>query len=122
MTLEDSWKGIATGNDDRVPTNRTPVVEGTSSIGKGLDVTAPTRGSNTGPLIKPPPDNRFNVGVRTGLLDETGLKKPAVDGVGSNTEMDGFKSAVRIGRPLATGLKIGAGTVGVRSCADGVVD
>jgi hypothetical protein len=119
--LADGCIGTAAGRDDKVPTNRVVVAGSTLRTGAGLDVTAPTRGSNKGSLIRPTTDHGNKVEVSVGLLEGNRPRTLGSEGTRGNGGEEGPKSAVA-GKPLAAGLNIGPGMAGVESCADGVVD
>lgn len=117
--LEDGWIGVATSNDDAAPTNGMPVDEGKLRRRTGLEGTAPVRGSNTGPLIRPASDNGAKVRVGAGLTDGSKPRAMELEGTGLKGGDEGSKIGLEAGLPLITELKIAAGKTGVESCTDG---
>lgn len=84
-----------------------PVDEGTSRRRTGLEGAAPAMGSNTGPSVRPAPDN----GAKSRAME--------LEGAWLKGEEEGSRSVLGAGRPLAAGLRIATGKIGVGLCTDG---
>lgn len=117
---DDDCVGIAKGNSDEVSTNGMPG-KGTLRREAELAVTAVTRGSNAGPLMRPVPNNADGVRVGVGLLSGNRPGTMKLGGTARDSGGDDPNNAVGARTPLADTLEVGAGRLGVGSCDDGMI-